>query len=86
MLEAENGRTAAGKALLDHAGLRDWVDNREASGRRERAIEAMVLWWVVVRKVVRQCFKRGSISKVREPKRDIYVPPKATCKERLMIG
>jgi hypothetical protein len=41
MLDAEKSRAAAGVARYDATSLMDLVDNLEATGRRDRAIEAI---------------------------------------------
>ena len=41
MMDAEKSRAADGVALYDTAGLKDLVSNLEATGRRDRAIEAI---------------------------------------------
>jgi hypothetical protein len=50
MLVAEKGRAATGKLLHDNAGLSDRADNLEAAGRIDRAIEAILLFWLVGKK------------------------------------
>lgn len=50
MLAAVKGRAATGKLLHDNAGLSDRVDNLEAAGRIDRAIEAIMLLWLVGKK------------------------------------
>lgn len=47
MLPAENGRATTGKLLYDNAGLSDRADHLEAAGRIDRAIEAILLLWLV---------------------------------------
>jgi hypothetical protein len=48
LLDTEKSRAGAGIALRDAAGLNDLVDNLEAAGRRDRAIEAILYFWLVV--------------------------------------
>ena len=46
-MDAEKRRAAAGIALYDATGLKDLVDNLEATGRIDRAIEAIFrLGWL----------------------------------------
>lgn len=46
-MDGEKRRAVAGTALYDTAGLKDLVDNLEATGRRDRAIEAIFrLGWL----------------------------------------
>ena len=42
MLDAEKRRAAGGITLYDDTGLKDLVANLEATGRRDRAIEAIL--------------------------------------------
>lgn len=56
-MDVEKNRAAADVLLNDGTGLRFPVDNLEATGRRNRAIEAILQLWLVVIEMFR---KQGS--------------------------